>query len=106
MECGFTIVVVYCLVTKSYLTLVTPWIVACQAPLSMEFPRQEYWGGLPFPSLRDRPDPGMELTSPSLAGGEPPGKPISTCGKCRLMNVLKIVIRIKNDQSNFWKFIA
>ena len=54
MECGFTIVVVYCLVTKSYLTLVTPWIVACQAPLSMEFPRQEYQSKLPFPSLRDR----------------------------------------------------
>ena len=35
---------------KSCLTLVTPWTVAHQAPLSMEFPRQEYWSGLPFPS--------------------------------------------------------
>ena len=53
MECGLAIVIVYCLVTKSYPTLVTPWIVACQAPLSMEFPRQEYRSRLPFPSLGD-----------------------------------------------------
>ena len=39
-----------CLVTWLCLTLVTPWTVACQAPLSVEFPRQEYWSGLPFPS--------------------------------------------------------
>ena len=38
------------LVTKWYLTLVTPLTVACQAPLSMGFSRQEYWNGLPFPS--------------------------------------------------------
>ena len=38
------------LVAKSCLTLVTPWTVACQAPLSMGFSRLEYWSGLPFPS--------------------------------------------------------
>ena len=38
------------LVAKSCLTLATPWTVACQAPLSMGFSRQEYWSGLPFPS--------------------------------------------------------
>ena len=38
----------------------TPWTVACQAPLSMGFPRQEYWNGLPFPSLGDLPDPGIK----------------------------------------------
>ena len=51
---------------------VTPWTVAHQAPLSMEFPRQEYWSGLPFPSPGDLPDPGMEpasLVYPALAGG-------------------------------------
>ena len=37
-------------VTKSCLTLATPWTVACQAPLSMGFSRQEYWSGLSFPS--------------------------------------------------------
>ena len=38
------------LVTKSCLTLATPWTLACQAPLSMGFARQEYWSGMPFPS--------------------------------------------------------
>ena len=59
-----------------------PWTVACQAPLSMEFSRQEYWSGLPFPSAGDLPDPGIELASPvypELSGGfftmKPPGKP-------------------------------
>ena len=41
-------------------------MVACQAPLSMGFPRQKYWSGLPFPSLVDLPNPGIELTSPAL----------------------------------------
>ena len=60
----------------------TPWIVAHQAPLSMEFPRQEYWSGLPFPSLGDLPYSGTEppsFVSPALAGRffttMPPGKP-------------------------------
>ena len=57
------------------------WTVAHQAPLSMQFPRQEYWSVLPFYSPGDLPDPGMELTSPAWAGGfltaEPPAKPIS-----------------------------
>ena len=41
----------------------TPWTVAHQAPLFMEFPRQEYWSGLPFPTLGDLPNPGIKLTS-------------------------------------------
>ena len=51
----------------------------CQAPLSMEFSRTEYWSGLPFPSPEGLPDPGVEAASPALAGRffttEPPGKP-------------------------------
>ena len=50
----------------------TPWTVAFQAPLSMRFPRQEYWSRLPFLSPGDLPDPGIEpvsLMSPALAGG-------------------------------------
>ena len=46
-----------------------PWTVARQAPLSMGFPREEYWSGLPFPSAGDLPDPGIEPASPSLASG-------------------------------------
>ena len=45
---------------------VTPWIVASQAPLSMGFPRKEYWSRLPLPTPRDLPDPGIEPTSPTL----------------------------------------
>ena len=41
----------------------TPWTVACQAPLSIGFPRQEYWSGLPCPSPGDLPNPGTELLS-------------------------------------------
>ena len=47
----------------------TPWTIACQAPLSMGFPRQEYWGGFPFPTLEDLPNPGIKapsLVSPAL----------------------------------------
>ena len=54
------------LVTKSCLTLVTPWTVACQAPLSVGFSRQECWSGLPFPSPGDLPDPEIEPRSPAL----------------------------------------
>ena len=46
----------------------TPWTVACQVPLSMGFPKQEYQGGLPFPSP-GLSDPEMEPASPALAGG-------------------------------------
>ena len=45
---------------------VTPWPVAHQAPLSMEFSRQEYWSGLPFASPGELPDPGMEHGSPAF----------------------------------------
>ena len=54
------------LVTKLHLTLTAPWTVACQAPLSMGFSRQECWSGLPFPSPGDLPDPGVKPRSPAL----------------------------------------
>ena len=47
----------------------TPWTVACQAPLSMTFSRQEYWGGLLFSSPGDLPNPGIKPASPALADG-------------------------------------
>ena len=59
------------LVAKSCPTLATPWTVACQAPLSMGFSKQEYWSRLPCAPLGDLPNPGIEqhlLTSPALAG--------------------------------------
>ena len=55
------------------------WTVACQAPLSLGYPRQEHWTGLPFPSLGNLPDPEVEPASSALAGGffttELPWKP-------------------------------
>ena len=60
----------------------TSWTIACQAPLSARFSRQEYWNGLSFPSAGDLPDPGIEpasYVSPALSGGffttASPGKP-------------------------------
>ena len=53
------------LVTRSCLTLTTPWTVACQAPPSMGFSRQEHWSGLPFSFPGDLPDPGIEPQSPA-----------------------------------------
>ena len=63
------------------LLFATPWPVAHQAPLSMAFPRQEYWTRLPFPSPGDLPNPGREpspLASPALQADYKglPGKPI------------------------------
>ena len=66
-------------VTQSCLTLCNPWTLAHQASPSMGFSRQEYWSGLPFPSPRDLPDPGIKPRSPALQAdaltSEPPGKP-------------------------------
>ena len=60
----------------------TPWTVAYQAPPSMEFSRQEYWSGLPFPSPGDLPGPGIEPRSPALQAdalpSEPPGTETNT----------------------------
>ena len=69
-------------VTRSVVSLrlfAMPWTLTCQAPLSMEFSRQEYWNGLPFPSPGDLPNPGIEPRFPALQAdalpSEPPGKP-------------------------------
>ena len=48
------------------LTLETPWTIAHQAPLSLGFPKQEYWSGLPLPSPEHLPGPRTELRSPAL----------------------------------------
>ena len=60
------------------LLFATPWTVAYQAPQSVEFSRQEYWSGLPFPSPGYLPNPGIEPGFPALQAdalpSEPPGK--------------------------------
>ena len=68
---------IHCMLSH-VLLFATPWTVALQAPLSMGFSRQEYWGGLPFLSPGDLPNPGIEPRSPALQADslpdEPPGK--------------------------------
>ena len=67
---------------KNLAFIVTLWTVAHQAPLSMGFSRQEYWSGLPFPSLGDLPSPAIEPRSPALQAdtlnSEPRGKSVYT----------------------------
>ena len=72
-----------------------PWTVAYQAPPSMGVSRQGYWSGLPFPSLGDLPDPGIEPGSPTLQAvalpAEPPGKPFNCVDLNKLENSSKDV---------------
>ena len=59
---------------------VMPWTVALQAPLSMEFSRQEYWSGLPFPSPGDLPSPGIEPKSLRFLLWQVDSLPVSSLG--------------------------
>ena len=87
----------YCLVVVSD-SFVIPWTSAHQAPLSMGFPMQEYWSGLPFPPPEHLPYLGVESVSPALAGRffttEPPGKPSTSWGRhfyCSSLHLRKLV---------------
>ena len=75
----------------------TPWTVACQAPLSKEIPRQEYW--LPFPPPGDHYNPRIKPASPALAGGffttKTPEKPLKNIW--RHYSVQYIVWNIKDN---------
>ena len=62
------------LVTKSCPTFAIPWTVACQAPVSMGFSRQESWSVLPFPSPGDLPNPGIKPGSPTLQADDLPNE--------------------------------
>ena len=64
------------LVAQSCLTPCDPMDCTHQAPLSMEFFRQEYCSGLPFPSPGDLPDPGIEPVSPALQADSLPSEPL------------------------------
>ena len=67
-------VIICVLVTKSCPTFCDPWTVAHQAPLSMEFSRQEYWSGLPFTSAGDLPKPRIEPSPPALQANSLPSQ--------------------------------
>ena len=75
----------FCLVAKLCPTLLQPrGLLSGQTTLSMGFPRQEYWSGLPFPSSEDPSHPGIKPASPAVTRrffiAEPPGKPFKTLG--------------------------
>ena len=74
-----------------------PWTIAHQAhPPSMEFSRQEYWSGLPFPSPGDLPDPGIKPRSPALQAqalpSEPPGNPQNFWGRSSFLTYIALKI--------------
>ena len=72
--------------------------LACQAPLSVEFSRQEYWSGLPFPTPGDLLNTGIEPVSPALAGGffttEPPAK---------LRRTGRVIANLQMQTLGFWR---
>ena len=92
-----------CLVTKLCLT---PWAVSCQAPLSMGFPREEYWSRYSFPPPGDLPDPEIKPNSPALADElsitEPPGKPfpshkqmLKARANCKCKRISSAILKLK-----------
>ena len=102
------------LVTQWCLTLCSPWTVACQASLSMEFSWLEYWSGLPFHSLWNLPYPGIELRSPALQEDslltESLGKPVEQlkfsfyrrCSQPALPRSLRVYVDASGTNSEGW----
>ena len=91
----------------------TPWTVVHQAPLSMGFPRQDYWSRLPCPSPGDLSGPGIKLTSLAWAGGflttEPPRKPSSTVNSTKWLETIhtSLVWYSRNHRSGSkWKIYS
>ena len=87
-----------CSVNQSCPTLCDTLDYAHEASLSIGFYRQEYWSGLPFPSPKDLPDPGIELKSPALAGGFfttlPPGKSNLLIDFCHSWSLLQYLFSL------------
>ena len=83
------------LVTKSCLTLVTPWTAACHAPLFMGFSRQVYWSGLTFPSSGDHPDPGIEPRSLALQADS---LPTELQGISNILHTYREIICLRNSK--------
>ena len=80
----------------------TPWTISYQAPLSMEFSRQEYWSGLPFPSLGDLPDAGIEPGSPALQADALPSEPPGI-GQRQILYVITYKWKLKSKTNKYNK---
>ena len=88
--------------------LATPWMIAGQAPLSMGFPREEYWSGLTFPLPWDLPEPRIEPATLVFQGDRPSGKPQSTIPKYKIESkkssvALGLRYSHRNILSQLWK---
>ena len=79
------------LVAKWWRSFAIPWTIAWQASLSMGFSRREYWGGLPFPSSGDLPNPGIEPLSPVLAGRFLTAEPYTGLGQGLILGLVSLV---------------
>ena len=91
------------LVAKLHPTLVTLWTVACQAPLSMGFPKQEYWSGLPFLSPGDTPDPGIESRSTVVQAASLPTEPVGCWNRIFKFTVyLDLLLCLSGSMKTFY----
>ena len=81
-------------------SFMNPWTIVLQAPLSMEFFRQEYWSGLPFPTPGDLPDPEMKPRSPALQADSLPSEAL--CVKFHSLLFSKLTWSVV---SFLWNFI-
>ena len=91
--CAVLFYVCMCVCVFSHVWLFgTPWTVACQVSLSMEFSRQKYWSGLPFPTPGNLPDPVIKSMFPALQADSlpltPSGRPISYTDQCSFSSIL------------------
>ena len=83
---------------------------SCHVPLSMEFPRQAYWSGLPFPSLGDIPNPGTKPVSPALQVDALPlshlGRPVKSlldCKDCFFFFFIKLSLSLRHQTEIFYQ---
>ena len=94
---------------QSCLTVATLWTVTRQATLSMEFFRQEYWSGLPFPSPGDLPNPGIKPGSPALQAdslpSEPPDKGVKLSIILKLSSHFKACERLVKSKRRICKIL-
>ena len=81
---------------------VTPWTVACEAPLSMGYFQWGYWTGLPFPPLGDLPNPGIKPASPASLALQADSLPLSHQG---IPHVFNILFKKPFPAPRLWKYL-
>ena len=92
------------LVSKSSPTLMIPWIVAHQDPLSIRFRRQEYWNGLSFASQGDLPNPMIEPGTPALQADSLPTEPLGEPQKLLIVSLLSFFLHLFHLWFTIWDY--